>query len=142
MADDASARPILVGVDGSPSSLDALRKAAEFAKLLKTPLGVVTAWQYPVGFAGAIPPPSWSPEADAEAIQKEALQAVFPDGPPEGTTTTIAAGPAAGVLIDRSKDASMLVLGSRGRGGFVGMLLGSVSAACAEHAHCPVLILH
>lgn len=142
MADDASARPIVVGVDGSPSSLDALRKAAEFAQLLKAPLEVVTAWQFPVGFAGAIPPPGWSPEADAEAIQKGALEAAFPTGLPGGTRTTIASGPAAGVLVKKRKNASMLVPGSRGRGGFVGMLLGSVSAACAEHAPCPVLILH
>jgi Universal stress protein family. len=46
------------------------------------------------------------------------------------------------VLIEESAHASMLILGSRGHGGFVGMLLGSVSAACAEHAHCPVLVMH
>ena len=46
------------------------------------------------------------------------------------------------MLIDESISAEMLVLGSRGHGGFAGLLLGSVSSACAEHAHCPVLVVH
>jgi nucleotide-binding universal stress UspA family protein len=46
------------------------------------------------------------------------------------------------VLIDASATADLLIVGSRGHGGFVGLLLGSVSAACAESAHCPVLIMH
>jgi nucleotide-binding universal stress UspA family protein len=51
-------------------------------------------------------------------------------------------GPPARTLIEESRNAFMLVLGSRGHGGFAGLLLGSVSTACAQHAHCPVLIMH
>lgn len=51
-------------------------------------------------------------------------------------------GGAAKVLLNQSAGAQMLVVGSRGHGGFIGLLLGSVSAACAEHARCPVLIVH
>ena len=83
----------------------------------------------------------WRPENDARSLQNEAITAVFGDGPPTGLMARVVAGPAASTLIQESKTAGMLVLGSRGHGGFIGLLLGSVSATCAEHAHCPVLII-
>jgi len=63
------------------------------------------------------------------------------DDPPDLTRQVIA-GPPSRTLIELSADSAMLVLGSRGHGGFAGLLLGSVSAACGEHAYCPVLIVH
>jgi nucleotide-binding universal stress UspA family protein len=138
----AESRPIVVGVDGSPQSIEALREAAELARLLDAPLQALNAWQFPVGYDGGFPKEMWSPEAESERLLESAIGAAFPDGRPAGLAVTSAAGPAAGVLVDKSREACMLVLGSRGRGGFAGLLLGSVSTSCAQHAHCPVLIMH
>ena len=132
---------IVVGVDGSGSSIEALRYAATLSEALRRPLDVVTTWVSPM--AGSYySRGDWPPEDDAKSAQRDAIAGAFGDTPPAGLTTRVVAGPATSTLIEESSHASMLVLGSRGHGGFVGLLLGSVSAACAEHAHCPVLIVH
>ncbi len=142
MDDTATVKPIVVGVDGSASSIGALRKAVEIAATTGAPIEAITAWQFPITYDGTATAQSWDPERQAGMIASAAVDAAFPDGKPDQVEVVIAAGPAAPVLIRRSEDASMLIVGSRGRGGFVGLLLGSVSAACAQHAHCPVLIMH
>ncbi|KAA9111404.1 universal stress protein [Microbacterium rhizomatis] len=135
-------KPIVVGVDGSASSIDALRHAAELAAVTDAPIEAVTAWQFPITYDRTMTLQPWDPESEARKIAVEAIEEAFPAGAPERLTSVVAAGPAAAVLVRRSAEASMLVVGSRGRGGFAGMLLGSVSTACAQHAHCPVLIMH
>jgi nucleotide-binding universal stress UspA family protein len=133
--------PIIVGVDGSESSIDALRHAAGLAEALHAPLHVVTTWVAPM--AGSYySRGDWYPEVDADAVLHESITRAFGGSPPADLTSAALAGPAARTLIDASTDARMLVLGSRGHGGFAGLLLGSVSATCAEHAHCPVLVVH
>ncbi|KAA9111410.1 universal stress protein [Microbacterium rhizomatis] len=139
--DNASAvKPIVVGVDGSPGSIDALRKAAELARALQLPLRAVTAWQFPVTYDGSLTE-TWVPETAARELLDSAIESAFDHEPPLALTTATVAGPSARSLITESEHASMLVVGSRGRGGFVGLLLGSVSTSCAQHAHCPVLIM-
>jgi nucleotide-binding universal stress UspA family protein len=77
-----------------------------------------------------------------QAMVRTAVAARFgPDVPPWFSAQQIE-GAAAEVLIRESRDAQMLIVGSRGHGGFAGLLLGSVSSACAEHATCAVLVLH
>lgn len=132
---------IVVGVDGSSSSVAALRYAARLATALDAPLEAVITWSYPA-FTDPYLVAHWSPEEDAGESLAAAIAEAFDDDPPEDLTRTVLSGPPAPTLIDLSKTSAMLVLGSRGHGGFVGMLLGSVSAACAQHAHCPVLIMH
>jgi nucleotide-binding universal stress UspA family protein len=138
-----SKRLILVGVDGSESSLDALRKGVELATALGAPLEAVTFWNIsPSPSGGYYPIPGWSPEEDAREIQASAVEAVFGDTTPDWFTATTINGSAARSLITESERAELLILGSRGRGGFAGLLLGSVSRACAAQAQCPVLIMH
>jgi nucleotide-binding universal stress UspA family protein len=137
----AAERRIVVGVDGSASSVDALRLAARNAAAFGVPLEAVTAWHLPAGFEVPLLV-GWSPEQDAHARLETAAESVFGANRPTWFHTTTRRGPAARVLIEESEGAEMLVLGSRGRGGFVGLLLGSVSSTCAEHARCPVLIVH
>jgi nucleotide-binding universal stress UspA family protein len=134
--------PIVVGLDGSPQSRQALRWAAEMARLLDAPINVVTAWQYPTTYGYASPLPDWNPETDMRRVQTEAIAGVFGHEAPAGLTQLLEPGSAAAVLLRAAETALMLVVGSRGHGGFAGLLLGSVSATVAEHAACPVLIVH
>jgi nucleotide-binding universal stress UspA family protein len=133
---------VIVGVDGSESSVAALRYAADLAPKLGLAVYAITVWNYPSLYGGYYPQLDWTPEHDAERIVKNAGEEVFGTAAPEWFATRTRRGRPAEVLIEESERAEMLVVGSRGHGGFAGLLLGSVSAACAEHAHCPVLVVH
>lgn len=148
---EPSAR-IVVGVDGSELSRLALSWALRLAPTMQASLLVVTAWQHAVLTAasaygvgsGVFPeyPELLHPEKEAEHMQSQCLEAVFTDGRPVGLETRIEPGSPAKVLVEASEGAAMLVLGSRGHGGFTGLLLGSVSYSCVAHAKCPVLVVH
>lgn len=142
MTPETETHPIVVGVDGSSASVDALTFGARLAAALDTPLVAVTTWTYPVMLDPFDPGTEWSPKREAEKCLVDAVQEAFQGSPPEGLTRTVLPGRAAEVLIEQSEHASILVVGSRGHGGFAGLLLGSVSAACAAHAHCPTLVIH
>lgn len=124
-------------------SVAALRWAARIAPALDATITAVAAWHFPVdtGFGWSMPP-GWDPEAAAREVLEDALTTAFGDKPPQGLTRRTVMGHAAYVLIEESRSAQMLVVGSRGHGGFAGLLLGSVSSACAEHAQCPVMVVH
>ena len=136
---------ILVGVDGSEAARAALDYAAQIAPKLGLPLHVLVVWDYPVlMWSDAY---SYSQEtyesikADAEQMPADEVARIFPGEPPEWVTSAAIQGSAARTLIEASRNASMLVVGSRGHGGFAGLLLGSVSSACTSHAHCSVLVV-
>jgi nucleotide-binding universal stress UspA family protein len=133
---------VVVGVDGSEQSKQALRWAARFAASVDARLDAVAAWQYPTGFGWGAVPLEWSPGQDMEKVLTETVDEVFGSDRPAGMRLAVREGYAARVLLDESEGALMLVVGSRGRGGFTGLLLGSVSASVAEHAKCPVLVVH
>jgi nucleotide-binding universal stress UspA family protein len=133
---------IVVGVDGSDRSRQALRWAADLADTFGARVTVVTSWEFPLTYGYGAPIPSWSPEDDMRRVQEESIAGVFGDDPPHDLERVLRPGNAAHVLIEASRNALMLVVGSRGHGGFAGLLLGSVSAVVAEHASCPVLIVH
>ncbi len=129
---------IVVGVDGSASSIRALLRGIRIANALETNLEIATTWKFGTEFATS----NWSPESDAQEIVAAAAATAFDGDVPEWVTLTTYEGPAATALIDASKGAEMLVIGSRGHSGLAGVLLGSVSMACAERASCPVLVMH
>jgi nucleotide-binding universal stress UspA family protein len=133
---------IVVGVDGSRQSQQALLWAAHFATIFGAGLDVVTCWEYPASYGWAAIAPEWSPSQDMEKVLDDTVRAVFGDQPPQGMQLQVLEGGAARVLLDACRGAVMLVVGSRGHGGFAGLLLGSVSASVAEHSSCPVFIVH
>jgi nucleotide-binding universal stress UspA family protein len=141
-APDSTDRRIVVGVDGSRHSVEALRWGAYQASALGARLEAVTAWEYPPSFGWAAVPSGWDPVKDMEKVLQDAVREAFGDQLPSGLDLQVREGGAARVLIEASRAATMLVVGSRGHGGFAGMLLGSVSANVAEHSSCPVLIIH
>jgi nucleotide-binding universal stress UspA family protein len=132
---------IVVGVDGSEGSATALRWALEEAALRHATVDVVHAWVYPYVGEASFALSEGEFEAQAQAVLDRSVEQGGP--PPAGVVVNpvLVHGPAAGALIDAAADADLLVLSSRGHGGFVGLLLGSVSQQCVHHAPCPVVIV-
>lgn len=138
--EDAGDRRVLVGVDRSAPSIEALRCGARIAAALGAPLEAVTVWTFPPD-TSPYPIGTWKPREGAIVALDQAIEAAFGASPP-AIRRIVLSGHVSRTLVAESDRSGMLVLGSRGQGGFAGMLLGSVSATCAEHAHCPVLIVH
>lgn len=139
-------RSIVVGVDGSDESKEALRWAVEEARLRGDTLHAAHVWSYPYFITPAlVPPASTIPISDVRERAEEMLDAVLDEvlgaAPGVEVERTVVEGVPAQVLVEAAKDADLLVLGSRGHGGFSGLLLGSVSQQCAHHAECPVVIV-
>ena len=135
---------IVVGVDGSPDSRDALLWTAEAARLFGGTLRVVYAWSLG-GLAGIGVPPFIDYEvleARANDFPADLVREVLGDDPVVDAVPVAVRGNAAQVLVDESAKADLLVIGSRGLGGLKDMVLGSVGHHCAAHSHCPVVIFH
>ena len=139
---------IVVGVDHSAGAKAALRFALEEARLRQATLRLVHAWQFgyigATGLEGALPAVGGELEdfrRGAEAALDETLKEVAVDT--EGVTIErrVDQGTAAAILVEESRGADLLVVGSRGHGGFAQLLLGSVSQQGAQHAFCPVVIV-
>jgi len=131
---------IVVGVDGSSASIDALRWAIRQASLTGGAVEAVIAWQYPMAYGGypIATDVDW-PSNAGEVLDTALGQAQVSEAAP--VTRKVVEGHPAQVLVDAAADADLLVVGSRGHGGFAGMLLGSVSEHVAAHALCPVLVI-
>ena len=135
---------IVVGVDGSEPSQAALRWAATEAHRRGVGLQVVTCWTYPMLPWGPYQPPLSSQDFEAEARQVAETEIETVLGPDRQTLdieVAVLDGAASLRLLEFDRAADMIVVGSRGRGGFSGLLLGSVSQHLAEHARCPVVIV-
>ena len=135
---------IVVGVDGSDQSICALTWAAREARRRGVPLHVVTAYTVPI-FAASSMDAGYTAVDDAvirdgaRSVQEKALARIAQPG--LEVISRVESGDAAAVLLELSEDAELMVVGSRGRGGFVGRLLGSVSSAVPAHAKCPTAIV-
>jgi nucleotide-binding universal stress UspA family protein len=137
---------IVVGVDGSGGARDALRFALEEARFRRAAVRVVAAWHVPVAaYGGAFVPPDPAlvaePDPDARRAAERALEDAGDLADDVDVETVVREGAPAQVLLEEADDADLLVVGSRGLGGFRGLLLGSVSQQCAHHAPCPVVIV-
>ncbi|HTT50728.1 MAG TPA: universal stress protein [Streptosporangiaceae bacterium] len=133
---------IVVGVDGSAESVEALRWAARQAELTGSELRVLTAWEYPSFYGWAPANPGQTDFAHlAGQAQQDALGKVFGADPPDWVQAQVTEGPTARALVDAAADADLLVVGSRGHGGLADAVLGSVSTYCVHHARGPVTIV-
>ncbi|WP_037312097.1 universal stress protein [Amycolatopsis orientalis] len=137
--------PVVVGTDGSPSSAAALAFAFDEARLRGTGLTVVRTWSGMLDH-GAIRPHFLDVDpAEIEAAERKSVEEQVapwrekqPDVP---VRLVVRRGRPARILLDAGSEASLLVVGSRGRGGFEGMLLGSTSQALVTHSECPVAVI-
>ncbi|WP_446219293.1 universal stress protein [Micromonospora sp. IBHARD004] len=137
----ATSGPVVVGADGSESSLRALGFAVERAQQRDVPLRVIRVWE-PPGEPWA--PPGFDPEeanATARAAAEEELAGWRESFPAVEVDLRVSPGNPAALLVEASREAQLVVVGSRGRGELRGMLLGSVSQQLLQHAHCPVAVV-
>jgi nucleotide-binding universal stress UspA family protein len=140
------ARNVVVGVDGSEGSRRALAWAAEEAREHGATLTILGAWEVPPVPSTPYPNLPWYGEAAdlsdiTEHALNEAIEAVVGTDSDLVVERKVIQGHAASRLIQASAGADLVVVGSRGHGGFAGMLLGSVSQHVAAHAKCPVVVV-
>lgn len=146
-SDQVQTHGIVVGVDGSDQSFAAAQWALREAELRSLPVTLVTAYSMPVFAASALEAGYGAPDEDlvrggAAQVLEETVQRLKQHGDfVVEVREAVEMGDAAGVLVDYSAKASLLVAGSRGRGGFLGRLLGSTSGALPAHSKCPVVIV-
>ncbi len=140
---------VVVGVDGSRASVDALGWAVEYARCADASLRVVLAWERPtrVGYSPGVSPLPDAEPADRgrEEAAADTLTAVIRmaagETPPVPVERRVVQGPPAGVLIEEAATADLLVVGSRGHGAVTSLLIGSVSTHCVQRAPCPVVVV-
>lgn len=126
-------QPVIVGIDGSPASFGAVRWAADEAMRLRLPLKIVHALELHGPFEEVV---------DEHGLAIDAANEIRHWRPGLHVTTASWYGEPARVLVELSRHARLVVVGSRGSGGFRSLLLGSVGVHLAGHAHCPVLVVH
>src|SRR5438094_7386133 len=148
---------VVVGVDGSAGAKAALRWALAEARLRNSPVRAVHAWTFGYIGGSADPYPYWAGSLGsytslgvdlsdlhraAEDLLERALADVGDETDGIEIERQVVQGAAAEVLVDAAAPGDLLVVGSRGHGGFAGLLLGSVSQQCVHHARCPVVVVH
>jgi nucleotide-binding universal stress UspA family protein len=139
---------IVVGIDGSHNASRALEWAMAEASLRKADLTVITVNSVPAGYWSGAPVTLPSDEDRVARIRKEAEEAVaseaakLGDQQPASVTVAAFSGYPATALIEASEGSDLLVVGTRGGGGFATLRLGSIASQVVHHAHCPVVVVH
>lgn len=146
MSPTSASQRVIVGVDGSEYSSNALRLAARIAAGFDAPLEVITCVGMPdFYFAAHLEAGNEELMAKlqetASRLAEEAVNRAFGDQRPADLSVAVKFGSPAKVLVDESRSAQLLVVGRHGSGGFLSQAIGSVSRACAAHSHCPVLLV-
>jgi nucleotide-binding universal stress UspA family protein len=133
---------IVVGVDGSDEAITALEWALDEGRLRGAEVEVIHAF-YLFPDLSELAALSEQPDmvAQAEELLRKAVEPALATRPGVKVTTRAVQGPPARTLLDAAAGADLLVVGSRGRGGFAGLMLGSVSQQCVHHAPCPVVVV-
>jgi nucleotide-binding universal stress UspA family protein len=137
-------RRIVVGVDGSAPSKAALVWSVRQARLTGAAVEAIIAWEYPAAYGytmPAAPEINYNYEQIAAEVLASTIAEVCGQGEPVKISSRVVEGNAAQALLDASAGAELLVVGSRGHGGFVEALLGSVGQHCVHHATCPVVVI-
>ena len=129
---------IVVGVDGSAGSDTALRWAEDYAMAAGGSLRIVVAWEWPVAYGYPMSFEGLAPDVDARRVAEKAIAGVHL--PPDRVESRICEGMAGDVLVNASKDADLLVVGSHGHRGITTALLGSVGTHCLHAAWVPVVV--
>ena len=138
---DTPEHRIVVGVDGSHSSRRALTWAIAEAQGTGGSLRLVSAWMFPMALGYAFTTSVHDVHAAAQDVVDRAVAHVAQVAPEVAVTGETSEQPAGPALVAAAKDAELLVVGSRGHGGFEGLLLGSVSQYCTRHAACSVVVV-
>lgn len=139
-----NAPTVVVGVDGSPESKVALRWAVDYAKTVGARVRAVIAWRWPLSMVVTLPVAEvFDPKEEALKTLDAAVADALADTAAAGVTVDVAAcyGPPVAALLEEASRASLLVVGSRGHGGFHGLHLGSTGEQCVRHATCPVVVV-
>jgi nucleotide-binding universal stress UspA family protein len=140
----ANSRKIVVGIDGSEGSKKALRWAIAEAQLRSAAIEVIHVWNFsplvdPIGGIAYVPMDDLL--ESAQAVAANTVKSVADILGDTHITTTVKQGSASQALLKAAEDAGLLVVGRRGHGGFIGLLIGSTAEQVAHHAPCPVVVV-
>jgi nucleotide-binding universal stress UspA family protein len=130
---------LVVGIDGSACSREALKWAEGYAKATSTSITLVTAWHWPMSYGVPVAYEGFDPEEDSRKV----LEAAAADLslPSSRVSKLVEQGQPGDVLIHAAKPGDLLVVGSRGHGALASAFLGSTSSYCVHHAKCPVVVV-
>lgn len=142
MVQESGTQKIIVGVDGSEASLEALRQARNLAHSLNARVEAIGCWENPHMYDGYVLMGIEGFRESAEKVVTQAVKTVFGSEVPPHVTINLIHGDPKSALVEASRNANFLVVGRRGHGKLGKLLIGSVSASCIAHSKCPVLVVH